>query len=263
MPDLARPEASLHYEISGDGPPLLMVAGLMSDGASWAPLIDLLEPHFTLIRPDNRTTGQTVPWDAPASMEHWVDDLLALLDHLGHDRAHVVGHSLGGMIGWALSARDPERVASLLMLGSSRQLPERNWHLFQSLIAVRRSNAPEDTWLRLLFPWLFHPELFKDPEALEAAIAASLAYPHAQSVDAFAHQLNSLSGTDPTAFLSPPPVPCRAILSRNDLLVEFESARRTLKGVDVVALDGPGHSMHWDAPETVATLIRDMVAENR
>lgn len=155
MPDLALPDVTLHYEVSGNGPPLLMIAGFMSDSASWAPLISLLEPHFTLIRPDNRTCGHTVPWDAPAGIVPWVSDLVALMNHLGHTRFHVLGHSLGGIIGWALAARAPDAVASLMMMGSSPQPAPRNFQLFSSLIAIRRSNAPLDTWLRVLFPWLF------------------------------------------------------------------------------------------------------------
>ena len=60
MPVLERDDLELHYEIEGDGPPLLMIAGMASDSASWAPLVPLLTPHFTLIRPDNRTTGRGI-----------------------------------------------------------------------------------------------------------------------------------------------------------------------------------------------------------
>ncbi|MEM9639120.1 MAG: lipolytic enzyme, partial [Pseudomonadota bacterium] len=66
MPDLGLPEVTLHYEVTGSGPPMILIAGMMSDSASWGPLIPHLEAHFTLICPDNRTTGRTRPMDAPA-----------------------------------------------------------------------------------------------------------------------------------------------------------------------------------------------------
>lgn len=261
MPDLDRPDARLHYEVSGRGPPVLMVAGFMSDSASWAPLLPLLEPHLTLIRPDNRTTGRTTPWDAPVSMEHWVGDLAALLDHLDLPRAHVVGHSLGGNIGWALAATAPERVASLLTLGSAPIATLRNTDLFRALIAIRRSDAPPDTWLRALFPWLFSEDVYWTRGAVSAAIEAALSYPHAQSADAMEHQLNVMKTVDPAPFEAPPPVPFHAVLSRDDLLVPLDRSLPSLEGVRTTILDGPGHSIHWDAPETVARLIREMVAE--
>lgn len=262
MPDLKRPDATLHFETSGTGPPLLLVAGFMSDSASWGPLVPLLEPHFTLIRPDNRTCGQTVPWNAPASMQHWVDDLVALLDHLGHHKTHVVGHSLGGVIGWALAAHAPNRIASLLMMGSAPILTPRNTELFRALIAVRRSDAPDDTWLRLLFPWLFRADAFHDPDAITAAIQQSLAYPHAQSADAMEYQMQALAQTDPTPFQSAPPVPCAAILSPDDMLVPIGNARASLHDIPLLELPGLGHSIHWDDPQRITQEILALTAAN-
>ena len=257
MPKLTLPDATLHYEISGQGPPLLLVAGFMSDGASWAPLLPLLEPHFTLIRPDNRTCGQTTPWNAPASMEIWAEDLIALADHLGHASVHVLGHSLGGLIGWVLAGKDPTRVSSLMMMGSAPILTPRNDLLFGTLIDIRRSNAPPETWLKMLFPWLFRAEAFGDPGAIAQAIQGSLAYPHAQSADAMEWQINSLQGTSPSLFAAPPSVPCKALLSPDDMLVPIAPARASLAGFELLELPGLGHSLHWDDPQRIAQEVFD------
>ena len=66
MPDLALEDITLHYEIDGSGPPLLMLAGMMGDNASWGALLRLLTPHFTVIRPDNRTTANAGANNGPA-----------------------------------------------------------------------------------------------------------------------------------------------------------------------------------------------------
>lgn len=263
MPDLTLPDATLHYDVSGNGPPLLLVAGFMSDSASWAPLLPLLEPHFTVIRPDNRTCGRTVPWNAPASMEIWTDDLIALLDHLGHPKAHVVGHSLGGVFGWVLARKAPDRVASLLMIGSAPILTPRNDVLFRGLLAIRRSNAPPETWLRMLFPWLFRAEVFANPDLVAQAVADSLAYPYAQSADAMEWQLNALQSTDPGWFSALPPVPCKALLSPADMLVPYDDACASLAGIETVTLPGLGHSLHWDDPQRVAQEVLLHTDENR
>ena len=58
MPALTLPDGvSLHYEIDGNGPPLMLIAGTASDSASWGPLVEPLSRRFTVIRPDNRSTG--------------------------------------------------------------------------------------------------------------------------------------------------------------------------------------------------------------
>ncbi len=263
MPKLDRSDAQVHFEVSGSGPPMLLLAGFMSDSASWTPILGLLEPHFTLVRPDNRTCGQTSPWDAPVSMDIWVEDAAAVMKDLGHARFHVVGHSLGGVIGWALAQAHADLVQSLTMIGSSPMPAPRNGQLFRSLIAIRRSNAPEDTWLRVLFPWLFRREAFQDPSVIKAAVAQSLAYPHAQSVDAMELQLMSLAGTDPTPFRTAPPVPTQAIMSPDDLLVPYEDALSVLGEIPVVTTPGLGHSLHWDDPEQISGYIRKHAQEFR
>lgn len=254
MPHLERPDGTrLHYEVDGQGPPLLLIAGFMSDGASWGPIVPLLSPHYTLVRPDNRSTGQTIPWNAPCGPAIWAEDALALMSHLGHARYGVFGHSLGGLIGWIMAYMAPERVASLLMAGSAVRHFERNTALFRSLIDVRRAPMPPETWLRLLYPWLFHMRLFDDPSRVTAMISLALTYPHGQSVDAMEHQLNALyDNVDPTPFMTAPGVPTRALLGDADLLVPYTEAKASLEGLDTVLIPECGHSLHWDQPARIA-----------
>ena len=56
MPELALKDITLHYEVDGSGPPLVLLAGMLSDSATWAVIAPLLTQNFTIIRPDNRTT---------------------------------------------------------------------------------------------------------------------------------------------------------------------------------------------------------------
>lgn len=262
MPDLQLDDISLHYEVSGDGPPLLMIAGMMSDSASWAPLLPLLEPHFTLIRPDNRTTGRTLPYDAATSLLHYVSDAIALLDHLGHDGVHILGHSMGGIVGMQIAASHPTRVASLTTAAVAPIRLTRNIHLFRALVAIRRSDAAPDTWLRTLFPWLFSPALYDVPDAIEQAIQGALAYPFAQSADAMAHQIDALAKFDVSELQNALSIPTQAILGGSDLLIPLADAQAALKGRLQHVIGHAGHSIHWDAPQDVATYVIDFVKAN-
>ncbi|MDG1473146.1 MAG: alpha/beta fold hydrolase [Ascidiaceihabitans sp.] len=252
MPKLDRGDVSLHYKISGTGPPLLMLAGMLSDSAIWAPLFPLLEPHFTLIRPDNRTTGRTTPWNAPAALDLVADDARALLDHLEIPHAHVLGHSMGGLIGLLLAQNHPARIASLTTAATASMRMSRNVALFQTLVAIRRSNAPADTWLRALFPWLFATSLFDTPEAIDEATKASLEYPFAQSTDAMAHQIDALAAFDPSALSQPPETPVQCLLAGSDLLIPLKDAQTALNGYPQHVIEHAGHSIHWDAPKQFA-----------
>ena len=256
MPELSLPDVTLHYEVSGTGPPLLMIAGMVSDSASWAPVIPLLEPHFTLIRPDNRTTGRTTPVDAPVSVSIYAQDCAALLDHLDIPQAHVLGHSMGGMIALEMMQSVPAKIASLTLAASAPIRLARNLALFNALLAIRQSNAAPDTWLRAFFPWLFAPAVYDIPGAVDDAASASLAYAHAQTVQGMAHQLQALDGYQPAHLPPEWPVPAQALLAADDMLIPLPLARSALSGLPIHIVPNAGHSIHWDATDTVADHVK-------
>jgi pimeloyl-ACP methyl ester carboxylesterase len=108
----------LEYEVVGSGAPMLLIHG--------AHIADALRPlvaepaleRFQRIRYHRRGVGgSTRPVGAgPTSVPEQAEDAVGLLDHVGADRAHVVGHSLGGAIALELAAQHPTRVASLVLL---------------------------------------------------------------------------------------------------------------------------------------------------
>src|SRR5690242_10345059 len=111
MPQFAHDRASIHYEIVGEGKPLLLIAGIASDSASWGPLLPLLSGR-QLILIDNRGCGQTKV-EGPVEVAEMADDCAALVDHLGFGAVDVVGHSLGGHIALDMAARHPAQVTRL------------------------------------------------------------------------------------------------------------------------------------------------------
>lgn len=255
MPELQLDDITLHYEVDGNGPPLILIAGMLSDSASWGPLVPLLTPHFTVIRPDNRTTGRTRPWDAPVSIAEVARDAMALMEHLGHARYHVVGHSMGGLVGMELAGMQPQVVSSLAILASSRQRAPQTVAIFDTLLEIRRGTDDPALWLKALYPWAFRPEFFEDPANTEAALAAALAYPHGQSADAMAHQIESLRAFKPQIGPDQITAPTLVLLAQHDILIpRVGTAKGFAKIADVTVkeIEGAGHSLHWDAPAAVA-----------
>jgi aminoacrylate hydrolase len=111
--------AGLCYEEHGpaDGPPLLLSPGLGGSGAYWAPNLAALAERHRVILYDHRGTGRS-DRALPAELEvdDMADDLLALLDGLGLARVSLIGHAAGGAIGLAIALRQPERLASLVVI---------------------------------------------------------------------------------------------------------------------------------------------------
>ena len=95
-----------------DGPPVLLVHPGIHDSTVWDPVLPLLDDH-RLIRYDARDFGRS-----SASSEEFLPlaDLLAVLDHVGLERVHLVGNSMGGQTALAVAVEQPERVLSLTLL---------------------------------------------------------------------------------------------------------------------------------------------------
>ncbi|MFT6676834.1 MAG: pimeloyl-ACP methyl ester carboxylesterase [Sulfitobacter sp.] len=255
MPDLALNDITLHYEIDGSGPPLLLLAGMMGDAGSWGALVPLLTAHFTVIRPDNRTTGRTIPWDAPVSIGRMAQDAAALMQHLGYDRYHVAGHSMGGLMAMELSGLVGNAITSLAILASAPVRVPRTLHVFDTLLAIRRAEGGEALWLAALYPWVFRAGFFEDPQNTQMAIDAVMAYPHAQTADAMAHQIEALRGFRPRTRAGDIKNPTQVIYASDDLLIPEAAGRQAfaaISGVSQITIPDAGHSVHWDAPGAVA-----------
>ena len=130
---------TIEFEEYGSGDPLLLVMGLGGQLTDWPPeLIEhLVAAGFRVIAPDNRDIGLSTemsgeglarsavvkamvgrPVKAPYSLSDMASDAVGVLDHLGIDRAHVVGMSMGGMISQEIAIGWPDRVLSLTSIMS-------------------------------------------------------------------------------------------------------------------------------------------------
>lgn len=264
MPELERDGVSLHYEVEGSGPPILLLAGMLSDSATWVPLVPLLS-SYTLVRVDNRSTGRTVPWDAPVDMAVMVADALAVMDHLGFDRFHIAGHSMGGLMGLEIAGVAPERVATLSIMASGRVRLPRIAGVFDALTAVREGPEGETLWLRALYPWIFGSAFFENPETAALTVEAALAYPHAQSLAAMKHQIAMFKGMRLVADLTTLTLPVQVLYGEEDVLVPPAAAQpgfAPLPNLTEHWLKGAGHSVVWDATEEVAHHVTTFTAKH-
>jgi pimeloyl-ACP methyl ester carboxylesterase len=147
MPEAAVGDVSLHYETWGDpaAETVHLIHGLGAPRLRWPrELIDaLVDRGFHVLEHDNRDSGRSTvlsdhpvepgfvrrlangePIDLPYTLRDLADDAAGLLDHLGIDRVHVVGASMGGMVAQHLALAHPGRVASLTSVMSTTGAPD-------------------------------------------------------------------------------------------------------------------------------------------
>ncbi len=132
MPHAQLKGANLFYEESGKGRAVIMVAGLVADHRYWNNLAQFLSSSFRVIAVDNRGCGQT-EYGGAFTIDDMADDIIGLMDHLGIEKANLIGWSMGSHICLDAAARYPERTESLCLLSSYCYRPARSAYVLSNL----------------------------------------------------------------------------------------------------------------------------------
>jgi len=145
-------DAQLYYEIHGAGEPILFVhGGGGSIAGSWpSAYVTEFSRDFRVILADSRGHGRTADGTGPITYGRLTFDAVRLLDHLGIDRAHVVGHSMGAITGLHLLVDFPDRVRTVTLLAGAYHVdnyrPEAYVDMKRELDAVIRGEKLKSRW---------------------------------------------------------------------------------------------------------------------
>ena len=118
MPKAAVNGINLYYEVHGKGVPLVMIQGFAGNHQAWFFQTPIFNKYYKVIIFDNRGIGKTDKPSEPYTIRTMAEDVIGLMNHLGIDKAHILGLSLGGMVAQEIAIAYPERVIKLV-LGST------------------------------------------------------------------------------------------------------------------------------------------------
>lgn len=168
---------AVHAVVTGreTGPVVVLSNSLGSTHRMWDAQLAELEQRFRVVRYDTRGHGETPVPAGPYTIDELADDVVALLDRLGVERAHLVGLSLGGMTAMRVAARNPERVDRLAVLCTAAQLPPAQaW--VERAVAVRASGS-RAVAASVVQRWFTPEYLVTHPDARAASEAMVAATP--------------------------------------------------------------------------------------
>jgi pimeloyl-ACP methyl ester carboxylesterase len=208
----------LWAERRGDGPDVLLIAGLGDPAEAWQPQLDGLADRYRLTAFDNRGAGRTPLPEGPLSATTMADDAAALLRALGVPRAHVAGFSMGSAIAQELALRHPELVRSLVLVSTYARADA----LFRSQLRFWRwlpEVAPsERAFFEAFFTWVYTPRAHADG-LVNQIVEEALAFPHQQSVEAFQLQVDVCLAHNTADRLSEVAVPTLVIAGELDTIL--------------------------------------------
>jgi pimeloyl-ACP methyl ester carboxylesterase len=165
MPYAESGDARIHFEVSGQGEPLLLVMGFGLSGEAWAPMLPLLSSMQTIWY-DNRGTGSSIGSIDDLSIDVFAQDAAAVLRAAGIDRAHIHGESMGGMIAQQLTLDHPELVHSLALgcttPSAVRFFPEDAEAVIDLYAGVELFASDPERAIDLVMPAVFSAEYLRD-----------------------------------------------------------------------------------------------------
>jgi 2-succinyl-6-hydroxy-2,4-cyclohexadiene-1-carboxylate synthase len=118
-------DVRLSYFVTGEGTPVTLLHGFTQNGRSWLEVISRMPAGYRWIVPDLRGHGETrTRPGALCSMDACTEDLVMLWDHLGIEKTHLAGYSMGGRLALHIAATKSRRIASLLTIGAHAGLDD-------------------------------------------------------------------------------------------------------------------------------------------
>ena len=158
------------YRVRGSGPPLFLVHGIGARRTTWEALVDGLEDAFTCVSFDLRGHGDSPSAPLPWSLDDLVEDLEALRQRLGHERIHVAGHSLGGMIGPAYARAWPAHTASVSLLSTAAGRSDEDRAKLAAVGDAMRREGIVETLGTFVARWFTDDFIAAHPEKVEARL---------------------------------------------------------------------------------------------
>lgn len=225
--------------------PVLLLHGNSMVAAAWHRLIEQLADDRRYVCPEFRGHGTSVH-SGPYGADEYADDALAVLDHLGIERAHLVGGLFGGMVGCALAARQPERFASLAAVGSA---------LSVDIDADQAIEMMREMGVREFHEWQIPQALPDgDPALLKEIIDGAS---DGRSVETVSAATYAAFSCDVTRYAEQVRCPALVINGENDPACTpalGELMARVLRGRAVI-MPGVGHAPMVEDPAGLAALL--------
>lgn len=248
----------VYYECAGTGPAVVFSHGLGGNHAVFFQQVPVFAPHYRVVTWDQRGFGRSTNRKGEAGPEAAAADIATLLDHLGIDRAHLVGQSMGGWAVLGFALHSPERVASLVITdstagvmtdriagivtrGTRATLPEPILGSHPAIGAAFSADEPVQTFL--------YQQIgsFRDPSVTDADMVGRL-----------------YSTRYPTDQVQGLELPVLLVVGASDDLIPPAAVHELgalIKGARVVEVPGAGHSPYFECPEAWNEVVLSFLSE--
>lgn len=243
----------IHFEVHGEGPPVLLVHGYPLSGRMWDGVVERLSAHYRLIVPDLRGHGRSESGD-PASMEDQAEDLRAVLEAADESRPVVlVGMSMGGYVSLAFCRRYRDRVRGLALVDSragadTSEAAEKRRRTAEQVLQAGSASVAEEMAEKLFAPGA--------PAHLREQWRSRMAATSPQGIAAALRGMAARPDSEP--LLRELGLPVLVVVGAEDQITPVEGAREMAQaaGGALEIVPGAGHITPVENPDAVAGALQ-------
>lgn len=260
MPSVDIGDAEIFYDEAGAGEPVMLVPGLGGGAGLWHLQVAALSPDFRTVAHDHRGCGRSTYSPIDYSVEQMADDALRLMDALGLDRVHWVGHSTGGAMGQIVAQDHPDRIASLVL---SATWPGQDAY-FNRAFAARKavlSTLGTVEYARHSVLTLHPPWYIAENEALMAQQESYLAGAD-QPVEIMESRIDAICRFDRRGRMKDIAAPTLVIVAEDDMVTPrylSDELAAGIPGAEMTVLKTGGHFLMHILPDAYNAAIGDFL----
>ncbi len=246
------------YEISGSGPAVFLVHGIGARKNAWDGVKAQLEKDFTCIGYDLRGHGESPKGEPPYSLEALVADLENLREKLAFDKIHIVGHSLGGMIGPAYAKAYPQYTLSVSLLSTAAFRSEDDSVKVKGVVSSMHEKGIEAVLSTLTNRWFTDTFIANNPDKVDFRLKQVLE----TDPEVFLEVFRIYAETEMSSWLPAVKQPCLVLTGENDGGCNPRLNRlihSALPDSELVILENYKHSLLMEAADEVGRCVFDFL----
>ncbi|HEV8053182.1 MAG TPA: alpha/beta hydrolase [Parachlamydiaceae bacterium] len=250
----------IHYlRTGGDKPSVVLLHGLMLNGACWTPLARALEEDYDVIMPDARGHGNSSNPSQGYSYDNLADDVQCLIEALGLDAPVLLGHSMGGMTAAVVASRTPKRLRGLVLVDPTFLTPQRQWEVYESDVLAQHRQILNRQKEEFLAEFRIRHSR-RSNELIELFAQAR----YQTSIHAF--EVLKPPNPDYTQLIISINIPSLLVVGDGDVVVSPEMAAELVKvnqRLEVVRIADAGHAVPYDQPERFSAVVNTFLRSVR
>jgi 3-oxoadipate enol-lactonase len=240
----------VRYTVTGSGPWVTLSHSLACRLEMWDEEVRRLSRRFTVLAYDSRGHGESEAHARPYTLDEIADDIKGLFDHLGIERSHWIGLSMGGVFGLATALKYPGLFTSMVLADTSSRLSDEGIAAFKDRVSkVRGGNSMEVMVEPTLKRW-FKDSFREKKPALMKRVAEWI---RTTPLEGYCGISAAIPTIDVTHRLHEIKVPVLVLVGADDIAMPpafSEILAREIPDAELVVIPDAGHLSNLEQPET-------------